>query len=598
MIVMKHLRWLSLGRVQPGMVGGIVLVVWILSTGLAGFRTTAQSELVSGASIRAFDRLSAVEGWIWFGERLFLTRDGGLSWQDITPSLDDGLQLAAIDFRNAENGWAVLAKPSTDGKNAPFIAHTSNGGRDWQIDPIPLQDSDRYLPIAQSYLTAWDAETLWIVQKIVSSANFSLGFLYRTLDGGKTWQRLELPIAAPIQAEDALNVWLQGGVTGDEVYRSSDGGVTWVKVTKNPLQFQQQRQDEGQELHMISTAMGWKLERKGNCEPQDINQSSNSGIQQGLRCRTVERIWSTEDGGRSWAAIPLPDGQTSLTREQIVNPAWSASPLVLQPLAEENPDLPLIAVMQGHAFDKCEIPTLDKLAVWKAQSPYRAVNIYIGGISRACDNASLTPQFIAQLRQQGWGLIPTWVGLQARCTNYKYRMSKYPPKAYQEGRMEAEMATRAAQQLGLTNAAGNGSVIYYDLEHYDIRQEECNEAARAFINGWVERMAELGMIGGVYSTGRPLSQFADLPNPPPVIWAAHWIYPSYNPEATVWNVYSLSNDLWNNQQRLRQYAGGHPETWGEVTLTIDSNVMDGIVSFHLYLPEGFKYQYYFPLITR
>lgn len=67
-------------------------------------------------------------------------------------------------------------------------------------------------------------------------------------------------------------------------------------------------------------------------------------------------------------------------------------------------------------------------------------------------------------------------------------------------------------------------MIYYDLEHYDIRNEECNQAARAFINGWVERMNELGMIGGVYSTGRPLSQFADLPNPPAVIWAAHWVF--------------------------------------------------------------------------
>mgnify|MGYP000455394226 CR=1 FL=1 len=566
--------------------------------GLAGLRTAAQIELVSGASIRAFDRLSAVEGWIWFGERLYLTRDSGHSWQDITPPLDGGLQLAAIDFRNAETGWAVLTKTSTDGENALFIARTANGGHEWQIAPIPLVQADRYLPIAQHYLTVWNAETLWVVQKIVSSANFSLGVLYRTLDGGKTWQRLALPIAAPIQAEDALNVWVQGGVTGDEVYRSSDGGVTWAEVAKNTLQSRQHYQEDGQELHMISELTGWKLERKGNCEPQANSQSSRSAVQQGLRCRTVERVWSTEDGGRNWTPIPLPNGQTSLIREEIVNTAWSASPPVPQPLGEEIPDLPLIAVMQGHAFDKCEIPTLEKLAVWRAQSPYRAVNLYIGGISRTCDNASLTPEFIAQLRQQGWGLIPTWVGLQARCTNFKYRMSKYPPKAYQEGRMEAEQATLAAQQLGLTNAAGNGSVVYYDLEHYDIRNEECNQAARAFINGWVERMTELGMIGGVYSTGRPLSQFADLPNPPPVIWAAHWIYPSYNPEATVWDVSYLSNDLWTDRQRLRQYAGGHPETWGEVTMTIDSNVMDGMVSFHLYLPDGLFYQYYFPLIAR
>lgn len=595
---MKRLPCWLVGIRHSWLAISVALVGCILLSGIAGFRTPAQSEVVSGASIRAFERLSAVEGWLWFGERLYLTRNRGFSWQDITPPLDSGLQLAAIDFTDAQNGWAVLTDHATDDENALFIARTANGGRNWQIDPISLAEEDRYLPIAQSYLTVWDAQTLWLVQKIISSANFSRAFLYRTLDGGRTWGRLELPIAAPIRAESPLSVWLQGGVTDNEVYRSPDGGLTWVEVTNHPLQSSPQHQDGGQEPSIISGAMGWKLERKGNCEPQVSSQPFSGGVQEKLRCRTVERIWSTDDGGQSWATIPLPDRQTAFTTEANVSPAWSVHPPGTQPLGEETPDTPRIAVLQGHAFDKCEIPPLEKLAVWKAQSPYRAVNLYIGGISRACDNAPLTAEFIAQLRQQGWGLIPTWVGLQARCTNFKYRMSKYPPKAYQEGRNEAEMATLAAQQLGLTNAAGNGSVIYYDLEHYDINNQECNEAARAFINGWVERMSELGMIGGVYSSGRPLSQFADLPHPPAVIWAAHWIYPAYNPEATVWNVSSLSNDLWNNQQRLRQYAGGHPETWGEVTLTIDSNVMDGMVSFHLYLPEGFRYQFYFPLIAR
>ncbi|RCK73902.1 MAG: hypothetical protein ANABAC_2976 [Anaerolineae bacterium] len=591
------MRWSLMGVIQPWIVGGFVLVAWILSSGLAGLPANAQGDNLSNPAIRGFERLSANEGWIWLGERLYRTSDGCASWQDITPPLSGGLELASIDFRNAEYGWAVLANNATAGDNAWFIAHTSNGGRSWQIEPIPLAEEDRFVPVAQSYLTVWDENTLWVVQKIISSANFSRGFLYRTLDGGKTWQRLELPIAAPIKAEGALKLWLQGGAREDEVYQSSDGGTTWVKITK-VMPRPQSYYEEGWEPGMNSEAMDWKLERKGNCEPQTSHQSPDSSGRQELRCRTVERLWSTSDGGRSWAILPLPNGQTSLTREEIVSTNWFASPTASQPLGEDMPESPLIAVMQGHAFDKCEIPSLDKLAVWRQTSPYRAVNLYIGGIHRACDNKALSPEYIVQLRQQGWGLIPTWVGLQARCTTYTYRMSKYPPKAYLEGRNEADLATEAARELGLTNVAGTGSVIYYDLEHYDISNEECNQAARAFINGWVERMNELGMIGGVYSSGGPLSQFADLPNPPPVIWAAHWMDTFYNPQATVWDVYRLSNELWKDRQRLRQYTGGHPETWGEVTLNIDSNVMDGIVSFHLYLPQGFNYHTYFPFIAR
>ncbi len=59
----------------------------------------------------------------------------------------------------------------------------------------------------------------------------------------------------------------------------------------------------------------------------------------------------------------------------------------------------------------------------------------------------------------------------------------------------------------------------------------------------------------------------------------------------------LSDTLWSNHQRLRQYAGGHDETWGGVTLNIDSDVMDGIVAS---LSVVFKplYHEYLPLIAR
>ncbi|MEM7348645.1 MAG: glycoside hydrolase domain-containing protein, partial [Chloroflexota bacterium] len=89
--------------------------------------------------------------------------------------------------------------------------------------------------------------------------------------------------------------------------------------------------------------------------------------------------------------------------------------------------------------------------------------------------------------------------------------------------------------------------------------------------------------------GPPLSNFATLAHVPDAIWPAHWLVPyTYTASATVWDVFGLSNDLWANHQRIRQYNGGHNETWGGVELNIDSNVIDGIVAVggktYLYLP--------------
>lgn len=576
-----------------------IALAGVLHLVLGGFHPSrAQSEGSFQAHIRDFRRLSRIAGWVWIDDRLYRTADAGISWLEITPSQVQGSRLAAVSFRNVDEGWALLFGVAEERRNTLLLAHTTNGGQSWVTTPIPLAEEDRFAPIASHYLTIGEANTLWIVQRYVSSANFSVGTLYRSVDGGKSWQRLHLPIAEPIRVASTMDLWVQGGPTGRERYRSSDGGISWMKIDAIPDWLREESTNENSDVRMATATIGWRLERQGNCDFRIQSPSPPSGYHEEGYCRTAEQLWSTEDGGRTWTRVSLPNGKTSLDRAQSVATILSPGLLLSQPQGEETPETPLIATLQGHAFDKCEIPSLDKLNVWRAQSPYRAVNLYIGGIHRACDNEVLSADFIAQLRQQGWGLIPTWVGPQARCTTYKYRMSKYPPKAYQEGRAEADDATLVAQQLGLTNQAGNGSVIYYDLEHYDVENDECNLAAQAFINGWVERMNELGMIGGVYSSGRALSQFVDLPNPPLFIWAAHWIADSYDAEATVWDVVGLSNEWWKDHQRLRQYAGGHQETWGDVALTIDSNVMDGVVSYHFYIPSGFEHQYYFPLIAR
>jgi len=59
------------------------------------------------------------------------------------------------------------------------------------------------------------------------------------------------------------------------------------------------------------------------------------------------------------------------------------------------------------------------------------------------------------------------------------------------------------------------------------------------------------------------------------VWIAHWsLPPEYDPEAEVWNAACVSNSLWADHQRIKQYVGDHAETWGGATITIDSNVFD------------------------
>jgi hypothetical protein len=232
----------------------------------------------------------------------------------------------------------------------------------------------------------------------------------------------------------------------------------------------------------------------------------------------------------------------------------------------------------GQGFDKCEVATLDQLREWWRESPYSAVNLYIGGSLRACSNRALTADYAVKIYDMGWSFIPTWVGPQAPCTDYRSVISYDSATAQSQGWQEAQAAADTLTRLGLTEPDGTGSIAYYDMEAYDTNNGACNAAVRSFVTGWTQGMHARGHLAGVYGLGPTLSLFASLPQPPDAIWAAHWIYSSYNPGASVWNVYRLSNDLWVNQQRLRQYAGGHNEKWGQLALNIDSNVLDGPVA--------------------
>jgi hypothetical protein len=328
-------------------------------------------------------------------------------------------------------------------------------------------------------------------------------------------------------------------------------------------------------LDMATPSIGWASYGAGSCTTEP-----GQNTQEVIRCTQETRLLHTADGGQTWTPLLLPGmdaagtkGDRMVVESVTMSREKQGNNLITgQALGDRT------SVFVGQGFDKCEIASPSQLQTWRAASPYRVVNLYIGGSSRYCSNAALSASLLTQLSQQGWQFIPTWVGPQAACTTYPARMSYDLGAAYNQGLAEANAALDVAANLGLTLADKSGAVIYYDLEYYPYTNTACHNAAQAFIAGWTAQLRGGGNHAGVYSTGPILSSFASIPNVPDAIWPAHWINASYNPNATVWNVYSLSNSLWNNQQRIRQYTGGHNETWGGLTLNIDSDVSEGIVA--------------------
>lgn len=232
----------------------------------------------------------------------------------------------------------------------------------------------------------------------------------------------------------------------------------------------------------------------------------------------------------------------------------------------------------GLGFDACTAPSETTMKAWLG-SPYRVIGTYLGGVNWACDYGNFTADWVRQVSAEGWRFIPIWVGEQAPCSGISGAADIDPSQAAAEGTAEAASAVSTAQGFGY----GTGTTIYFDMEGFSTSDPSCGQAVLTFLSAWTQGLHTAGYESGVYSSAG--SGITDLASEygaasyngapytsPDDIWIADW---DGNPVLT--DPYLPDSD-WANGQRLRQYAGGHDETWGGDTVDIDSDIIGGPVA--------------------
>lgn len=240
----------------------------------------------------------------------------------------------------------------------------------------------------------------------------------------------------------------------------------------------------------------------------------------------------------------------------------------------------------GLGFDQCETQSQKNMDVWLAHSPFRAVGVYISGASRFCrTQKNLTPTWVSTQLAKGWRILPITLGPQSSCVGRfpRYGATIDPTiindaangyaAARTQGSAEADSAVAAATALGIVP----GSTLWYDLEGWSsYKNVTCRESALAFLSGWTARARQLGYVSGVYSSaGSGIRILDDARRQartdvvlPDRIWIARW-----DGQANTSTSY-IAEDGWRPGNRMKQYQGGHNETWGGVTINIDRNWLE------------------------
>lgn len=224
----------------------------------------------------------------------------------------------------------------------------------------------------------------------------------------------------------------------------------------------------------------------------------------------------------------------------------------------------------GPGFDTCTAPAQSTMDAWRANSPYRAVGVYISGSSRSCTQANLTANWVTNQTANGWRLIPIELDYQAPCGTRTPKMSADPATARSQGASRATAAVSAAQALGIPA----GSAIYNDIEHYP-STESCKAAVLSFLSGWTERLHALGYLSGMYSSGSSgVRDLCAAYHDSRYTRVDHLFFGWWNGVADTDAGDYCPAAYYANHQRIHQYTGDTNETWGGVRIYIDRDYLD------------------------
>ena len=134
--------------------------------------------------------------------------------------------------KNNDNSQQVEIKPYTwvagakDSTGYGMILFSADSGETWVRQG---QGTAELQEIDVDDIWAIDANTVWAV--------CSRNVILKTIDGGKTWIRIQVPVAvnsarlSSISIANKTNIWISG--SGGTVYNSKDNGNTWSVFDSN-----------------------------------------------------------------------------------------------------------------------------------------------------------------------------------------------------------------------------------------------------------------------------------------------------------------------------------------------------------------------------
>ncbi|MBC6949390.1 PKD domain-containing protein [candidate division KSB1 bacterium] len=248
----------------------------ILKTIDGGNTWISQSSGLSGG-LNSIHVIDAKKAWAAGDDgKLIKTVDGGETWELQNTGTNE--ELNSIFFINENTGWIA-------GRNEAMLK-TIDAGMNWQLQPFSSGGIAEHL----KYVQFVDANVGWAIGDTGGEATI---YVYKSIDGGTTWQALQLSKTGPLKIgilgtayfHDVRIGWVAGivrywennqNIYKAEIFGTTDGGATWIiqESIPNKLNFIRS-------AHFIDETTGWMVGYDGL-----IMNTTNGGMN-----------WNKEEAG-------------------------------------------------------------------------------------------------------------------------------------------------------------------------------------------------------------------------------------------------------------------------------------------------------------
>ncbi len=261
---------------------------------------TLSAPVVSAPAFTAIHMLDTTNGWAITDTGAIRTNDGGATWHDVTPSgvtkLGFGIPFYFLD---SNHGWVVAADSSNPSSGTLY--RTQDGGSTWQSSAVS------FLMGTMDFINASNG---WMMADLGAGAGSDAVAVFLTTDGGQTWKQTYINDPTQPNAGTTLPFGgLKDGITPTDMKNAWVGGITY----NNGVIYLYQTQDGGQTWKQQSVPIpaGYEQAQFETIGPQFVTATgAYLSVHVTNQYGTLMAVYYSHDGGSNWALTPklIPNG--------------------------------------------------------------------------------------------------------------------------------------------------------------------------------------------------------------------------------------------------------------------------------------------------